>query len=232
LTALRIHSLIAAGLALLVAAGCDLNLIRHGDVRALDSLPSDKVLVFGRINYVVDGKPKTPYGSFRPAWPAPRLSALQLESGDPFATPAVADADGSFQWELAPGHYVVSRIGVGQIWDDTFIAWPRVAFRVPPGARLAYLGHLVLDGTSYTEEFTYSTGRRSTTSGIRYRFEVRDEMEVQFAGFGPAGSGAGRLVVRSLMFHDPGMLIGEPLLDAWRASRDGVIARIFHRPGT
>ncbi|HEX9181248.1 MAG TPA: hypothetical protein VF859_12675 [Burkholderiales bacterium] len=227
MTALSIRSFLAAGLVLLLAAGCDLNLVRRGDVRALDSLPADRTLVFGRINYVVDGKPKAPYGAFRPAWPAPRLSALQLESGDPFASPAVEDADGSFLWELPPGHYVVSRIGVGQIWDDTFISWPRVAFRVPPGARLAYLGHLVLDGSAYTEEFTYSTGRKSTTTGIRYRFEVRDEMESQLASLGLPGSGTTRAVTRSLMFHDPGMPIGDSLLDAWRASKDGVITRIF-----
>ncbi|HEX6827689.1 MAG TPA: hypothetical protein VF104_01785 [Burkholderiales bacterium] len=223
----RLFRFLAAALVLLAAAGCALNVIGRGDPGSVESLPGDRALVFGRINYVIDGRIKTPYGAFRPAWPAPPLTLLSLESGEFHSSPAVADADGSFVWELPPGHYVISRIGVGQIWDDTYIAWPRIAFRVPSGPRMTYLGHLVLDGSSYTEEFTYSTGRKSTTSGVRYRFEVRDEMESQLAGLRERHPGKAMPAGKALMFHDPQMPIGEPLANAWRASREAVIARIF-----
>lgn len=223
----RIRLLLAAGLMLLLSAGCALSFIGRGDVRSLGSLAPDRVLVFGRMNYFVDGRIKAPYGAFRPAWPAPGLTALQLESGDPYSSPAVQDADGSFLWELPPGHYVISRIGVGQVWDDTYIAWPRIAFRVPAGGRLVYLGHLVLDGTSYTEEFTYSTGRKSTISGVRYRFQVRDEMQDQLSGLAAGAPGQALPAVKSLMFHAPNMPIGEALVNEWRASKETTIARIF-----
>jgi len=88
--------------------------------------------VTGRINYVVDGR--------RPDWPAPPFTALRLESGDPYVTPPVAEADGGFRWNLPPGSYVISRIGD--------VPWPQVAFFVPPGSPPVYLGHLQLEGTA------------------------------------------------------------------------------------
>lgn len=174
--------------------------------------PGPVTSVTGRINYVVDGKSKAPYGAFRPAWPAPRFTALRLESGEPYVTPAVEDADGSFRWNLPPGSYVISRIGVGQLHDDTLIIWPRVAFRVPPDSPPVYLGHLVLDGTTRSGTTTLSTGRVVQERGISFSMQVRDE--------GTTGP-------KSLMFHDAGMPIGEGLLEEWRRSRRALIERIF-----
>jgi hypothetical protein len=170
---------------------------------------------------------KTPYGAFRPAWQAPFIHALRLESGDPVQSHAVANEDGSFYWEFPPGHYVISRIGVGTITDSfgTFITWPRVAFHVPAGARVAYLGHLVLDGTSYSEEYVLSTGTKGRSEGVRYRFRVEDEMQAQLPRIA-AWTAAGA-PVRSLFFHDPQMPVGEPLVQQWRASKEDLIRRIF-----
>jgi hypothetical protein len=201
---------IAAATTVLLA-GCAMHFVGEAPPGA-GSDASSLTVVTGRINYVVDGRSMAPYGAFRPAWPAPRFTALRLESGDPFVTPAVADADGAFRWNLPPGSYVISRIGTGQFHDDTYIAWPRVAFFVPPSPAPVYLGHLVLDGTTRSGSTTLSTGRVVQERGVSFRMVVRDEGEA-----GP----------KSLMFHDAGMPIGEGLLEEWRKSRRAVIERIF-----
>ena len=148
--------------------------------------------VTGRVTYLVDGRSRTPYG---PAWPAPGFTALRLESGDPYVTPAVDAADGGFRWNLPPGSYVVSRVGEG----DTRVAWPRVAFLVPPNSPAAYLGHLVLEGVTRARQ-------------VEFTPRIADE---------------GRPGPKSLMFHDPAMPIGQTLQEQWRASRRALIERIF-----
>lgn len=211
-----------AVVAALALSGCALRIVPQaavGEPPATD----DGVVVFGRINYVIDGRLPLPYGAFRPDVPPPFVDLLNLDTGVPFQSHAVARADGSFAWRLPPGHYVVSGIGQGTFGDDYRITWPRIAFRVPGAEAPVYLGHLQLAGTRYTETFTYSTGRVSTTSGIRYRFAVQDE--------GPAGRSAytraDAAPVTSLMFVKADMPIGEPLLRAWNASREDTIERIF-----
>lgn len=210
---------VASALAL---SGCALRIVPQ----AAGSEPSATaagVVVFGRINYVIDDRMPLPYGAFRPDVPPPFVDLLNLDTGTPYQSHAVARADGSFAWRLPPGHYVVSGIGQGAFGDDYRITWPRIAFRVPAADAPVYLGHLQLVGTRYTETFTYSTGRVSTTSGIRYRFAVEDE--------GPAGRAAyaraGAAPATSLMFVKADMPIGEPLVRAWNASREDTIERIF-----
>jgi hypothetical protein len=195
-----------------ILGGCALRFIEPASDVDVARVSAEATVIHGRINYFVDGQSKAPYGGFKPAWPAPRFSALRLESGEPFASPLVADVDGAFRWKLPPGSYVISRIGSGQFHDDTYIAWPRVAFLVPPSSPPVYLGHLVLDGKTRSGTTTLSTGRVIQESGVSYKFVVRDEA--------PAGP-------RSLMFHDPKMPIGDALVEEWRKSRRAVIERIF-----
>lgn len=168
-------------------------------------------VVTGRINYVVDGQPKTPYGAFRPAWPAPPMMALSLATGDPHVFGPVAEADGGFRWAVAPGAYVVSSVGTGSYTDDTRITWPRVVLCVPraPGATV-YVGHLRLEGTGYAEDVTLSTGTRYTARGVRYVFKVADEA--------PAATGQ----VKRLMRHVPDMPIGDRLVERWKADAPGL----------
>lgn len=199
--------------------------VRNSGPADIDRPSAGMVVAFGRINYFVDGNIKAPYGAFRPKWPAPVVMAIQLESGLTFHTAAVSDDDGSFYWELPPGSYVITRIGVGQSTDDTYIAWPRIAFRVPAGPGAAYLGHLQLAGTSYLEHQVLSTGKAIELRGIRYRFRVLDELEAQA---GAPGSRAGKIRVRrALMFEDPEMPVGDRFAESWRASREELRSRIF-----
>lgn len=123
--------LLVAGIAALTA-GCA--------TKPVDEAPGPVTAVTGRISYVVDGR--------RPAWPAPHFTALRLESGDPYVTPAVDEADGSFRWNLPPGSYVISRIGD--------VPWPQVAFFVPPGSPPVYLGHLLLERTARAGSVSFS----------------------------------------------------------------------------
>lgn len=189
---------------LMSITGCAVNVVPS----ARDDQHSDDVnsVVTGRMNYVIDGKVMTPYGAFRPAWPAPFLNAVNLETGEVHAFPAVSNVDGAFRWRVRPGAYVVTRIGFGNISDDTFISWPRIVLCVPraPGNSL-YLGHLRLEGRSYTENVTLSTGTRYTARGVRYRFEVVDE-----APDTPAR-------IKFLMRQIPDMPIGDELLRRWKA---------------
>lgn len=180
--------------------------------------PTDQVssesltVVTGRINYVIDGQIKTPYGAFRPAWPAPPMTALNLTTGDPHVFGQVADADGSFRWQLRPGAYVISSIGMGAFTDDTRISWPRVVLCVPraPGTTV-YLGHLRLEGRTYAEEVVLSTGTRYTSRGVRYGFRVVDEA--------PSGSSG---QASRLMRHGPDMPIGDRLVERWKADATGL----------
>lgn len=194
---------------LMSVTGCAVNIVSS----ARDDQHSDDVssVVAGRVNYVIDGKVMTPYGAFRPAWPAPFLNAVNLETGEVHAFPAVANTDGAFRWSVRPGAYVVTRIGFGNFSDDTFISWPRIVLCVPraPGASL-YVGHLRLEGRSYTEDVTLSTGTRYTSRGIRYRFEVADE-----AADSPGW-------IKRLMRQIPDMPIGDELVARWRADSPGL----------
>ena len=189
--------------------GCAVNIMRE----APPGQVSDEALtvVTGRVNYVIDGRFMTPYGAFRPAWPAPFLSAVNLKTGDPHAFPSVEANEGRFRWQVPPGAYVVTRIGFGNYTDDTYISWPRVALCVPkaPG-RTVYTGHLRLEGTRYVEEVKLSTGTTYTARGVRYRFEVADE---------PADAAAQS---RSLMRVVPDMPIGDPLQQRWKADAAGL----------
>jgi hypothetical protein len=92
------------------------------------------------------------------------------------------------------------------------MAWPRIAFLVPPSSPPVYLGHLVLEGTTRSGSTTLSTGRVVQESGVSFRLAVRDE--------GASGP-------KSLMFHDAKMPIGDALLEEWRKSRRAAIERIF-----
>jgi hypothetical protein len=184
---------LVAGLAAL-AAGCA--------TKYAGEAPGPVTAVTGRINYIVNGRSKAPYGERRPAWPAPRFTALRLESGDPYVTPAVDDADGGFRWNLPPGSYVISRIGDGEPGDDALIPWPRVAVFVPPGAPAVYLGHLVLEGVTRGREVAFAP--RIVDEGVS----------------GP----------KSLMFHDAAMPVGPALQEQWQASRRALIERIFGAP--
>lgn len=204
----------------LALSGCALRIVPQASVAQPPST-DEGVVIFGRINYVIDGRMPLPYGAFRPDVPPPFVDLLDLDAGTPYQSHAVARADGSFVWRLPPGHYVVSGIGQGGFGDDYRITWPRVAFRVPKAAAPVYLGHLQLVGTRYTETFTYSTGRVSTSSGIRYVFVVQDEGAAGRAPF------AGASPVTSLMFVQPDMPIGEPLVRAGQGAREETITRIF-----
>jgi hypothetical protein len=163
-------------------------------------------VVTGRVNYVIDGEQKTPYGALRPAWPAPPMMALSLATGDPHVFGPVAEADGGFRWAVAPGAYVVSSIGTGSYTDDTRINWPRLVLCVPraPGATV-YVGHLWLEGTRYAEDVSLSTGTRYTSRGVRYAFKVIDE----------STAAPGQL--KRLMRHVPDMPIGDRLQQRWKA---------------
>jgi hypothetical protein len=199
----RLGGLFFALFALCVLAGCAriASRVDPGQAPA-----TGETTVFGRMGYVVDG-------AARPAWPAPFLDAVRLETGEALQTHAVDAGDGSFRWAFPPGSYVVTRIGAGTFTDDTYIAWPRVAFRVPAGGSPVYLGHLVLEGTSYSEDYVLSTGKKATSRGVRFSFRVRDEL----------ASGT----PKSLFFHDAAMPAGDTLMERWRADREGLIRGIF-----
>lgn len=169
-------------------------------------------VITGRVNYVIDGQIKTPYGAFRPNWPAPPMTALSLTTGNPHVFGQVADADGRFRWQLAPGAYVISSIGTGAYTDETRITWPRVVLCVPrvPGATV-YVGHLQLEGRRYVEDVKLSTGTRYTARGVRYAFKVVDEA--------PATAPE---QPRWLMRHLPGMPIGDRLVERWKADAPGL----------
>lgn len=196
----------------LVASSCALSIVpaaHEGESHA----PGRRI-VEGRINYVIDGRLMAPYGAFRPAWPAPFASALRLETGDVHATPAVADDDGSYRWQLEPGAYVITRIGFGTIGDDTYVAWPRVVLCVPAGDRRPlYAGHLRLEGTRYVEEVRLSTGTVRRVRGVRYAVVVQNE----------GAAGDAKQVRLMEVRHD--LPIGDALLAASVADRAGLIAR-------
>ena len=190
--------------------GCALHPVAKAPAHQVSS--ESLTVITGRVNYVIDGELKTPYGAFRPAWPAPPMMALNLSNGEPHAFGQVADADGSFRWQLAPGAYVISSIGMGSPTDDTRISWPRVVLCVPraPGTTV-YVGHLRLEGRTYVEEVTLSTGTRYTSRGVRYGFQVVDD----------ASADRPRQASR-LMRHGPDMPIGDRLVERWKADAPGL----------
>jgi hypothetical protein len=199
------RALFIGTVAALLLSGCAINIVG----KAPDSQISDDMgsVVTGRMNYVIDGKTMTPYGAFRPAWPAPFMNAVSLQTGEVHAFPAVADEDGSFRWLVKPGAYVVTRIGFGNLIDETFIAWPRVALCIPRAVgATVYVGHLRLEGTRYAEHVALSTGTRYAARGVRYTFSVADE----------AAGNPGQ--IKRLMRHVPDMPIGDDLVTRWKAN--------------
>ena len=195
---------IAASSIFLGLSACAVNVVSNAsEDRRSDDLHT---VVTGKMNYVIDGRVMTPYGAFRPAWPAPFMNAVSLQTGEVHAFPAVAHADGSFRWQVKPGAYVVTRIGFGNLSDDTFISWPRLALCAPREAgTTVYIGHLRLEGTRYAEDVTLSTGSRYTARGVRYAFKVADE----------ATDAPGQ--IKRLIRHIPDMPIGDGLVARWQA---------------
>jgi len=210
----------AVAIASALLSGCGMTIVPKASPEDVAGAPAGERVVFGRINYVIDGKQRTPYGASYPAWPAPFVHMVRLESGIMFATPAVGGADGRFRWRLSPGSYVITRIGAGQFTDQTFVAWPRVAFQVPPEGGPVYLGHLVLEGTTSVRPLPDG----GSYEFIGYRFLVRDEFAEDAAALGP---GVARRATRSLMLHDPQMPIGDELSEEWQRSRRSLVERIF-----
>jgi len=207
---MRPHPLPTLALALaLLPGGCAI----HAVPQARPGQLSDEqaTVVTGRMNYVIDGQLMLPYGAFKPRWPAPFMEAVDLKTGDVHAFPAVEPEQGRFQWRLAPGAYLVTRIGFGTFTDDTYIAWPGVLLCVPrvPG-RTVYAGHLRLEGTRHDEPVTLSTGTTYRSRGVRYRFRVEDE-----------GAGAGS--VASLMQHRPELPAGDRLQQRWKDDAAGLV---------
>lgn len=210
-----------SGLAALAAGlgGCALNFIDRAAPTAQSG--GGRVVVEGRINYIVDGVNKAPYGSFKPSWPAPRLTAIQLETGAPFASPLVADGDGSFRWLLAPGAYVVARIGFGTYTDDTYLAWPGVVICVPALASgTLYVGHLRLNGTRNEEEFEPASGKMYRYSGVRYRPDVEDERAAPTAA-----------AAKSLMQVRKDFPLGDKLQQRFLSDRAALIQEACPRQG-
>lgn len=206
-------NLALALLATLALTGCAVNIMREAPASQLSD--ESLTVVTGRMNYVIDGHVMTPYGAFRPAWPAPFMNAVNLGSGEVHAFPAVEAQQGRFRWQVPPGAYVVTRIGFGTYTDDTYISWPRIALCVPkaPG-QAVYAGHLRLEGQRYAEPVTLSTGTSYVARGVRYTFKVEDE------GSGAPGA------VRHLMRHVPDMPIGDHLQAQWKADATALARRL------
>lgn len=194
-------------------AGCAL----HIEAEAPPDRRSDdtQTVITGRMNYVIDGRFVLPYRWSRPGWPAPFMEAVSLRTGDVHAFPAVDAEQGRFRWQVAPGAYAVTRIGVGTFTDETYIAWPRVALCVPraPG-RTVHVGHLRLEGTRYDEEVRLSTGTTYRSRGVRYQFRVEDEMPDA-----PPTS-------KRLMRHLPDMPTGDRLQQQWKEDAAGLARRV------
>lgn len=194
-------------------SGCALSFIHD----ARDSAPSDgsEVVIEGRINYEIDGQSKAPYGAFKPKWPAPFFSAVRLESGSMFASPAVNNSDGAFKWSLPPGSYLLTRIGFGNIFDDTYIAWPSVILCVPSQPGVLYAGHLRLIGQTKAEQYTTSTGKRREYKRVSYDLAVADERASSTAPGKPP----------PLMHVDEKFPAGDWLVEDLAKRRDALIAR-------
>ncbi|MFO1497181.1 MAG: hypothetical protein U1G07_02075 [Verrucomicrobiota bacterium] len=214
----------------LLLSGCRTVPLRRVDGRSLKASRSGNAVVFGRIEYVIDGQSKLPYGFFRPRWPAPTVNATKLESGAALLTPAV-QRDGSFLWELPSGHYVITHFGGGQFTDDWSLAWPRIAFAIPAGAELVYLGDLTLAGTRRAKDFVYSTGRISRVRGIEYAFPITNQLPAALERLVKGRQLATPSATVSLMFHDPAMPIGVTFLKRWQESPEALIDNVFQPSG-
>lgn len=198
--------------ALALLPGCAFNRIPQ----AAPTQPSgaQAVVVEGRLNHVIDGRLQAPYGRAGSGWPVPRFTAARLQDGSAWMSPEVSAADGGFRWALPPGDYLVTQIGIGQIWDDTLQTWPRVLLCVPPatGPQAVHVGHLRMEGTRYDETRTLSTGTSYRARGIRWLPRVVDE----------AGPGGGP---RRLMQVRPDLPTGDALAQALQQDREGLLER-------
>lgn len=193
---------------LVLLQGCAMTWIRHAAPQ--DASTPELTVVTGRMNYIVDGEPMTPYGS-APRWGAPNLIALRMEDGNPYVFPQVDEATGAFRLKVPPGAYVVSQIGP-PAYLGRHIAWPRLVLCVPATQGEALnVGHLQLLGTRYRETYTLSTGSEQVSQGVRYRFAVVDE------------GGSGR---RSLIREVPDLPIGQRLQERWQQDKSGLIRQI------
>jgi hypothetical protein len=210
----------AALLFALLLSGCALRGVPKANPSDSAVTPNG-LLVFGKINYVIDGRVAAPYGASGAA-PAPSLTLFNLDTGKQVRSGKVLAEDGSFVWRLPPGHYVIT--GIGPDEGEYHGAWPQVALSVPPVVASIYLGHLQLLGTRYTETLARPDGKTETYSSIRYTYTVLDEFDAANAWMRGVRGSSSR---KSLMFVDPGMPVGQTFAEGVAASRTGMIERIF-----
>lgn len=132
--------------------GIDVGSVHRADPSA--SVAAERAIAFGRIRWVVDGRPIGYHLLNRPA-----LQIFHRGRGRLMATPE-CDADGSFAWELPAGDYGVAvlhggmgpaqqphRLPQGALVFVNGIVDPGLEFRLAPGQR-HYLGTLVVEVAS------------------------------------------------------------------------------------
>ncbi|WP_020674475.1 hypothetical protein [Geopsychrobacter electrodiphilus] len=150
-----IKSLLCVPLTLLLFTGCSLNV---GTIRSIDATkvsPTDKGVVTGKVQFVVDGE-VLKYNLFN----RPLMRLFRVTNGQYYETPKV-DSNGTFSWMLPEGDYEIAVLfgGMGPVGQPMFMRdrgkyWRVNGFTYPgyrlfaASGKIHYLGTLLVDVTS------------------------------------------------------------------------------------
>jgi len=170
----RLSALLAA---LFILQGCAFFNIRKADQAT--RLAEGEAVIFGKIILSEDGNKLTPYGFFKR--PSPTL--FHAESGRYSWT--VTEVDGSFQWVVPAGSYVIPEVQFGGL----FIR-PKLGFIAAEPGKAYYLGAVSVDITVVG----------AASQGVQVnRVAIFDSEAWQR----PAPGGPFTDTEKSLVFHDP-----------------------------
>lgn len=162
--------------------------IRVADPGKTIALSENEAVIFGKIIFIENNEEKIPYG-FWGRKPLMRLFRIESEEFLRWGFEPAYEKDGSFYWIVPRGTYVIPDIRFG------YVILPQIAFQVPLGADVFYLGTLKIDTETKQILGIHQVNKLNSIT-------VTDEFDEAKKGFMTRNPDFKGKIEKSLMIHD------------------------------
>jgi len=174
---------------LLGFSGCMTTAVNIETASELSRVDKSRSIVFGRIEWFENGKEKE-FGKGPLAFSVtPHLMKMEDKS----RIIGEVDKEGRFVWSLEKGIYLIHKMAYRDPWSGNYFIVPKVAFRVPEGGGVVYIG--ILRG-----EFQPKRDLIGGLSG-KVDFTVEDEFDRDSSNYQRAFGGSSKIIESSLMIQ-------------------------------